>query len=308
MDLVWNPADAGEWDDFHRRHHGALQQSWAYGEALKALGVHVHRALLRLDGRLIGIAQLSARRWLGYLYLASCSRGPVWTDAVSGETRRHFYRLIKRTLPARPWRAVVFSPDSTETETVAPEWSGMSRVMTGYATAALDLRQPLPVLRAQMASKWRNRLQKSESDPSLHVFVQASMRQCETLLGHEESQRRERGFHGLPVGFVRAYIQAHAQPEQAYVVAWTHQKQETTAAMLVLLHGASATYHMGWANEAGRKSNAHNLLLWRLMEHLQAHGVEKFDLGGINTSDLPGISRFKLGTGGVPRVLAGTYF
>ena len=78
--------------------------------------------------------------------------------------------------------------------------------------------------------------------------------------------------------------------------------------MLVLLHGATATYHMGWANDMGRKSNAHNLLLWRLMEYLQAHGIEKFDLGGINTSDLPGISRFKLGTGAIPRVLAGTYF
>jgi lipid II:glycine glycyltransferase (peptidoglycan interpeptide bridge formation enzyme) len=308
MDLAWNPSDPEEWDDFHRRHHGALQQSWAYGEALNTLGVHVHRVLFRAEGQLMGIAQLGARRWLGYVYLASCTRGPVWGDAVHGAARRHFYRQIKRTLPANPWRVVLFSPDSTATEMVEPEGAGMSRVMTGYATASLDLRQSLPELRAQMASKWRNRLHKAESDPSLHVFVQPSLRQCEKLLGNEESQRRERGFHGLPVGFVRAYIQAHAQPERAYVVAWAHQKQETTASMLVLLHGSTATYHMGWANDMGRKSNAHNLLLWRLIEHLKAQGVEKFDLGGINTSDLPGITRFKLGSGAVPRMLAGTYF
>ncbi len=78
--------------------------------------------------------------------------------------------------------------------------------------------------------------------------------------------------------------------------------------MLVLLHGATATYHMGWANDMGRKSNAHNLLLWRLIEHQKAQGIEKFDLGGINTADLAGITRFKLGSGAVPRVLAGTYF
>ncbi len=308
MNLVWNPSDPQEWDDFHRRHYGALQQSWAYGEALNTLGVHVHRVLLRSEGRLMGIAQLGARRWLGYLYLVSCTRGPVWSDAASGAMRRHFYRQIKRTLPANPWKVVLFSPDSTAMEMAQPEAAGMSRVMTGYATASLDLRQSLPELRAQMASKWRNRLQKSESDPSLHVLVQPSIRQCEKLLNNEASQRRERGFHGLPLGFVRAYIQAHDQPEKAYVVAWTHQKQETTASMLVLLHGATATYHMGWANDMGRKSNAHNLLLWRLIGHLKAQGIEKFDLGGINMSDLPGITRFKLGSGAVPRVLSGTYF
>jgi carbamoyltransferase len=32
------------------------------------------------------------------------------------------------------------------------------------------------------------------------------------------------------------------------------------------------------------------------------------DLGGVNTRDLPGISRFKLGTGGQAITLAGTYF
>ena len=308
MELVWNPADPEEWSDFHRRHHGALQQSWAYGEALSTLGVQVQRVLLRADGALVGIAQLAARRWLGYLYLASCARGPVWSGAANSEVRRRFLRLIQRTLPAKPWRVVLFSPDSTAEEMVESEWSGMVRVMTGYATATLDLRQSLPDLRSGMASKWRNRLQKSESDPSLHVYVQPSMKQCENLLSHEQSQRLSRGFHGLPLGFVPAYIQAHAQAQQAYVMAWAHQKQETIASMLVLLHGATATYHMGWANDAGRKSNAHNLLMWRLIGHLKAQGIEKFDLGGINTTELPGITRFKLGSGGVPRLLAGTYF
>ena len=256
----------------------------------------------------MGIAQLAAKRWLGYVYLASCSRGPVWSDAASGEMRRRFYRQIKRTVPAKPWRAVIFSPDSTFEERVEPEWNGMARVMTGYATASLDLRQSLPELRAQMASKWRNRLQKSELDSSLQVSVEASIEHCEELLRNEESQRRTRGFDGLPVGFVRAYIQAHAQPQSAYVMSWAQQQKQTIASMLVLLHGATATYHMGWANETGRKSNAHNLLMWRLIGHLKAHGINQFDLGGINNSDLPGITRFKLGTGAAARVLAGTYF
>ena len=37
-------------------------------------------------------------------------------------------------------------------------------------------------------------------------------------------------------------------------------------------------------------------------------GIERLDLGGVNTRALPGISRFKLGAGGQPLTLAGTYF
>jgi lipid II:glycine glycyltransferase (peptidoglycan interpeptide bridge formation enzyme) len=68
-----------------------------------------------------------------------------------------------------------------------------------------------------------------------------------------------------------------------------------------------ATYHIGWANDAGRELNAHNLLLWRAMQGLRERGIASVDLGGVNTHALPGISRFKLGTGGAVRTLAGTY-
>ena len=80
------------------------------------------------------------------------------------------------------------------------------------------------------------------------------------------------------------------------------------AAMLFLRHGRLASYYIGWADEAGRKLNAHNRLLWQAMVALRQQGVTDLDLGGINTHDLPGISRFKLGTGGRVLTLAGTYF
>jgi lipid II:glycine glycyltransferase (peptidoglycan interpeptide bridge formation enzyme) len=65
---------------------------------------------------------------------------------------------------------------------------------------------------------------------------------------------------------------------------------------------------VGWSDEAGRKANAHNLLLWRGIDYLKKLGIERLDLGGVNTRVLPGISRFKLGTGGRLLTLAGTYF
>ena len=44
------------------------------------------------------------------------------------------------------------------------------------------------------------------------------------------------------------------------------------------------------------------------MRKLKAAGVHVLDLGGLNTEDVPGIARFKLGAGGKVKTLCGTWF
>ena len=43
------------------------------------------------------------------------------------------------------------------------------------------------------------------------------------------------------------------------------------------------------------------------IEALKQRGIGQLDLGGVNTARSAGIARFKLGTGGQPVILAGTY-
>ena len=50
-----------------------------------------------------------------------------------------------------------------------------------------------------------------------------------------------------------------------------------------------------------------NLLLWQAMDQLAQRGIQQLDLGGVNTARSAGIARFKIGTGGEVRQLAGTY-
>jgi lipid II:glycine glycyltransferase (peptidoglycan interpeptide bridge formation enzyme) len=202
----------------------------------------------------------------------------------------------------------LFSPDRTNEQLDPAETRGMSRVMTGYATVLLDLTSPLSTLQAQLEGKWRNRLNKVLSNTKLRVHVQPSLKRCQWLLGQELAQREAKKFHGLPTDFVQAYIAAAADHRQAFVVAYAELGKNTVGGMLFLIHGRVASYHMGWADDEGRQLNSHNALLWQAMAYLQGQGIEVLDLGGVNTHDLPGISRFKLGTGGRAITLAGTYF
>ncbi len=307
MQVAWDDHPRDAWEQFHRRCGGSLQQSWAYGEALRHLNVRTHRAVVHDAGQPVGLAQFMVRRIAGYLSLASCTRGPVWDPGLAPSSRAQAYRALKAALPTRPLRVTLFSPDAPGGDAVDDEVRGLWRVMTGYSTVMLDLSEPLDRLRAGLEGKWRNRLVKTESGQGLLVRVEPNLPEARRLLERESQQRAERRFHGLPTAFVPAYIDAAPSREQGFAVSWAEHRKETQAAMLFLIHGDTATYHMGWANESGRKANAHNLLLWRGIEYLQRLGLRRLDLGGINTRSLPGITRFKLGTGGQVLTLAGTY-
>lgn len=308
MEVLWNPLLSQAWARFHHQNAGSLQQAWAYGEALRALGVEVVRAVALENGQWRAAAQFIGRRLLGYISLASCARGPVFDAQTDALWRREFIRRLRTELPVRRLRVPVFSPNQSVLDWDAAQMQGLHRVMTGYSTVMIDLRRPAEGLRADMDGKWRNRLVKAETNANLKVFFQPSRAVSQSLLDEESKQRKSRGFFGLPLEFVDAYIAAHDRPAQAFRVSWAEHNKRLVAGMLFLLHGRVATYHMGWSDDSGRESNAHNILLWRAMQELPACGIDRLDMGGVNTQDLAGISRFKLGAGGQVLTLPGTYF
>ncbi len=291
----------------HARRGGSLQQSWTYGEALKILGVRVHRVTVTDSSVPVALAQFMVRRFAGYLSIASCERGPVFDQGLSSASRRLALKQFRRAIPTRPLRVTLFSPDGSEAE-VQEEISGLKKVMTGRSTVLLDLTRPVDRWRADLHGKWRNRLVRAESTPQLKVSLDSSASMLEYLLAREQEQRAERRFLGLPTAFVQAWVDVSPLRSRSVLLVCASVKGETIAAMLFLLHGTVATYHLGWSNPRGRELNAHNLLLWRAMGELAQRGMRLLDLGGVNTHDLQGISRFKLGTGGRVLTLAGTYW
>ena len=308
MKVIWNALPRKAWQEFHAQHGGSLQQSWAYGEAMKTLGVQAHRAAVMDGKKVLALAQFIGRRYLHYVSLASCTRGPVWSPVLDAAAQNRVYKELKKTIPTRMFRVTLFSPDLPLAELDPASLKGMQRVMTGYSTVELDLTQDETTLRENLDRKWRNRVFRPKRSAQLEVQLKADMRDCRHLLERELAQRQARQFHGLPTDFVPAFIDGHESAAQGYLMATTRHEGRTIASMLFLLHGQGATYHIGWSDEEGRKLSAHNVMLWQAMLHLKKKGVRRLDLGGINTHDLSGISRFKMATGGQVLTLAGTYF
>lgn len=280
----------------------ALQQSWAYGAAIEAAGHGVVRLAWQAGGTTLALAQLLRRRLPLGLGVVLVLRGPVRFGAVD-EPPGHELVEERAMRALAPWAgraAVVWQPDDGR---AAGRRAGMPRVWTGASAVLLDLARPLTELRAGLHGKWRNRLKRAEA-AGLRVRAERCGPRLDWLIGETERQRRARGYAAPSPGFTRSL--ALAGGGEALCLVAEHGG-EPVAGMLFIRHGRSATYQMGATTTAGRRLHAHHLLLWTGIERLADAGCATLDLGLADTVTNPGIARFKLGTGGTPLTLAGSY-
>lgn len=301
MEILWNQTTRTAWNRLVAK-HGALQQDWSYGAACEALGSTVLRAEIRDGADPIGAMQLIHRPFFGLLHAAVGTRGPVWCFDASMERRAQAMRALARTLPLPKLRGLFVTPEGDAQASLRS--SGFHRVMTPYATVEIDLTEDSHALRARMHQKWRNRLVAAEAAGLTIRRADARPEQYLWLLEAEQEQQTRIGYRALPPALVPAW-QATGGRLRVYSAQIAGQ---TVAAMLFLLHGDRATYHIGWSNDEGRRLSAHNLLLWHAIRKLPKAGIVSLDLGGLNTRESPGIARFKLGTGGNVKTLCGTWF
>lgn len=305
MRTAWNNIDPNHWALLHARSSPALQQDWHYGDSLAPLGIGVHRAQVTLDTEPIALAQFICRRYGPLGTLALCTRGPFWVKPVPPEIRAETYHELKRTIPLKWPRVVMFSPDLQNTDDGS--LARLTRVLTGDSTVLIDLSQSLQSFREGMTVRWRNRLAASEKAGLKIIRTRSGDSRFHWLLEQEANQRKTKGFSGLPLQFVENYAKAGGPGRRTIFMLSAEADGARIASMLFLLHGSAATYYLGWANDTARKVSAHNLLLLHAFAALKEAGLSTLNLGGINTRNLPGISRFKIGTGGRVVTYAGTF-
>ena len=275
MEIVWDSLTEPAWDArLATAGVAPLQQSWRYGAVAAAMGARVGRAVVRDGAREVAVAQVLSRRGLRLL-----SRGPVWLDCADPDPDPDQRRAVLRRLARAPAPVI-----ATPGEAVAG--FGLVPLLTPRHHAIWDLTPAPDALRAAMAPKWRIDLMLAEKAGLRLSQAPAAL---EALIAAEAAQRSARRYHALPPAFARSWGASR-------VLSWSVGGR-VEAAVQVLCHGSWASYHLGWASEAGRAARGHWAMLWAMALWLRARGVRAFDLGCVDTEAAPGLARFKLGTG-----------
>ncbi len=122
-----------------------------------------------------------------------------------------------------------------------------------------------------------------------------------------EADRAQKNYSGPSWRMLEALLKFMVPRGEAVILTAEREGEAPLAGMLILLHGSSATYQVGWNLVEGRKVWAHHRLFWHAMVMLRGRGITDFDLGGVNDESAQGIKRFKEGLGGRFVKLAGFY-
>jgi hypothetical protein len=211
-------------------------------------------------------------------------RGPLWHEGVGPRDKARALRRLAR------WPGLTL---------VTPETRVCGFGLIPVVTPMHHALWPLgPGLQQNLSGKWRNRLTKAEN-AGLRV---SSGDGCtfDCLIRMEAQQRQVRGYQSLPTQF------SQALPKPALRLWQWRNQGGCAAAMAFVMHGSSATYHLGWASDAARQAGVHTAMLFLAAIALHEEGIRWVDLGSIDTDRAPGLARFKLGTGATLTALGAT--
>lgn len=216
-------------------------------------------------------------------------RGPITFAARPADPSQ--FSAMRRINPSN---ICVLNPDTPSPKSLKA--AGFRQLMTPASIAEIDLTSPI-----KLHGKWRNALRKSEKSAIKTSHRPFKLTADHWLFDADKAQQRRKKFRAM------SHIIPLQWPAKETMLSTATHNGTPIAAMLFLLHGNTATYQIGWSCPEGRSFCAHHRLLHEATEHLKAKGIQRLDLGTIDTVNSAGLARFKLGAGASVRQLGGTW-
>lgn len=296
MYLKWTSLTVGEWREMLKSvPRSNCMQTWPYAKAVRMSDQKGTRvAEIIHQEKAVGMVAVQEVK-LGPIHFVNLYRGPLWYhELVPDKWMQEFTKAFDKEFPRRLLRRRRWLPEWEQPD--ASLFSPFRPNKQNYKTAWLELASSELELRSQLKQKWRNALNKSEKSP-LEIVEDWTGIHLELFVQEYLKDRLEKKYHGPSGRFVKEEFLA-AKPFKDGLLLWAQLHSQPVAAIFVLKHGVCASYRIGWSTQAGRKFNAHNRLLWEAVLILKSQGIERLDLGGLDSElEESGLNRFKTGTG-----------
>ncbi|WP_119677674.1 lipid II:glycine glycyltransferase FemX [Indioceanicola profundi] len=310
--IVWDVGSVPEWYRLMKlTPRSTLTQGFGYAAAMLTTEKWSPRlGVIELEDQPIGLIVMMEKRFLGAVRVARLHRGPlIRPEAAKSAVLASVMQVLRQAYPTGllRWTAIVPElPAGEETEAML-RWAGWRRDKgPGYRTVWLDLSRTEAELRAGLAQKWRNALNQAERVGLTVETDRDGSSLLPWLTERYMADKAAKGYRGPSPALLTRLRTAMHKDGDILVMRATKDGQDA-AGILMLGHGLAATYQVGWTGEIGRRTRAHNLLLWRAALELKAQGRHWLDLGGLLPDQAPGVTSFKRGMGGEEVELAGVW-
>ncbi len=286
-----------------------MLQEWFFGEAKKSEGNNPLRYEIKLASTTAGFVQVLQKKLPKIpAYLYRVNRAPLFLPGFQDLIIK-FAALKLMAGQFSKWKIkpLFIAPEMSHdfaTEMILKKLGFFNYSKARYRSSWLSLVLSVEQLRKNLQQKWRNTLNAAEKNGlSLRISNQKS--DLQWLIERYKELMSSKQFQGTPVHLIEALYLNAANTQ--FFIAIADFDGAACAAVLIALHGNSATYLVGWNGETGRNLKANHFLLWNSMLELKTRGFEWFDVGGMDEKNLPMITSFKEGLGGTDYRLCGEW-
>jgi len=285
-----------------------IYQTHAYG-SVRWGEKNLSRIVLKRSGEVVAIAQLRIVRPTPLKFgIAYLRWGPLWERRARTldldvparmaraiqeeyvETRKLLVRVIPNAFAASARAAIMrdafssFIPEPQEHKNT-------------YRTIVLNLGPTLEDLRKNLDKKWRNQLTRSEKN-DLRIVAGHGVHEYGTFCDIYRQMYKRKQFETTVDVEEFGRMQEMLPDHQRMRVLIAYRGTLLVAGLVASAMGNSAIYLLGATSNDGLDSKGAYLLQWTLIKWLKEHGIENYDLGGIDPDVNPGVYHFKRGFSG----------
>ena len=277
-EIQWSRQKPLSWDeDFTALPFTSLLQANAYARAMiETQHQRPRYGIIYINDQKAGLVQILEAGLFGNLIHALIlDRGPLWFDGF-GEDQHFqvFCQTLNKHFPARFGRKRRFipeQPDTDRTRATLKETGFTQQSHNIYQTAIIDISTSKDTLRKNLKKSWKNSLKTAEK-ANLSIEWDFDGKLYNEFHAHYLKDRLEKNYSGLSSTLLKA-LAKNAIPKKDFIIGQALSKQgQELAAILIIRHGKTATYQIGWSLPQGRKTCANHLLLWEAIPMLKERG------------------------------------
>lgn len=295
---------------------GSFLQSFEWGEFQEKTGKKIRRLVMEDGGKILAAMTLVLHPLpfkKNYLY---CGRGPIFGNAVSGETAfPRFLEEIKKI--AAKENAIFFKIEPPKNFPPSPGhlaefgFKKSLKEIQPSETVILDLRKNEEELLKEMKQKTRYNIRLAEKH-EIKIKESNDFEGFWKLL--EKTARRDK-FHLHLKNYYETMLRgngvatATALPSGGFSnkLFFAEKGGEIIAGTVVNFFGKRAAYLHGASSAEHKNLMAPYLLHWEIVRYAKKNGFEEYDFWGISKKKYPGVTRFKLGFGGTEIKYSGAF-
>lgn len=286
-------------------HNSSILQSWEYGDAKK---IYYKRNIYRLEfiykNKSVGIAQVINIKIFKLLNIYYIGRGPIFFNPTSSDVYEEIIYSLKKYFKKITYvNILLVSP--------LPNYFKIKNSINlnfikRWESLTLNLTPSLVEIKKNLSNNWRKKYMVRSLSINEQCFINRYEKIGNLLDLYYENLCSKNG-KKINKNFYKIYLHKIIKSNQSPLLLEYYNSNQLESAILIIKHGVSSTYLMGWSSEKAKKEKINQFLFWKVISLLKEDGIKFFDLGGIDSQETPGITQFKKSFGAIKYKLPNTF-